>query len=206
MTFYIQTSKPSPRWLRSDSPIVLFKSKAWSGDLILGDKDIPFLQLPRLSEHVHSVTLTFQWHDQGWGYSKGRLWVIKRKRNTPPDPSKHFYGGDVVWEELAPQRKRPKRVTFSTSPDEIYQLWFRVGPGGGHALYVYDGCLDMLVLGDDHICQSVGVIAEQPQEFGPVNVTGLHETIGTVGVDVFDEDDDSLMLSDDDNQNQEDGP
>jgi len=184
----MQTSKPSPRWLHSDSPIVLFKSKAWSGDLILGDKDIPFLQLPRLSEHVHSVTLTFQWHDQGWGYSKSRLWVIQRKRNIPPDPSKRFYGGDVVWEsELAPKRKTPKKVMFSTSPDEIYQLWFRVGPGGGHVLYLYDGHLYLLGPGNDPICQSVGVIAEQqPQQvFGPVNVKRLHEKIGKVGVDVF---------------------
>jgi len=176
---------------------VLFTSNARSGDRRWGHKDIPFVQIPCLSPNVHSITLTFQWHDQGWGNSAGGLWVIRRNKNTPPDPFQRFYGGQVVWQsELAPKARAPLRVTFSTSPDEIYQLWFRVGMGGGHELHLHDGRFSALVFDDRQVNvpetarnrrQRLGVIAdEQPQaEFGPVNVQGLHYSIGSVGVHVF---------------------
>jgi len=148
---------------------------------------------------VHSIMLTLQWRDQGWGYSKGELWVISRKRNIPPDPFQRFYGGQVVWEsELAPKEMTPCRVTFSTSADEIYQLWFRVGTGGGHELLLQDGRLHMLISDDDQknllasykSRERVELIAEKPQtEFGPLDVNGLHELIGTMGVDAVLEDD-----------------
>jgi len=190
-------SKVSVHVLRDSQ--ILFTSKMWYGDNRSGHKDIPFLHIRCLSQHVHSIMLTFQWCDQGWGHSKGELWVVSRKRNIPPDPFQRFYGGQVVWESgLAPKEMAPCRVTFSTSTDEIYQLWFRVGTGGGHELHLQDGRLHMLISDDDqkNILASyksrkmVDVIAEKPQaEFGPLDVKGLHELIGTMGVDAVSEDD-----------------
>jgi len=182
-------SKLSLHLLRDS--FILFRSKVWSGDRRGGHKDIPFLHILCRSHHVHSIILTFRWHDQGWGNSAGGLWVIKRKSHIPPDPSQRFYGGQVVWESaLAPKDKTPGSVMFLTSPDEIYQLWFRVGMGGGHELHLHDGRLHMLVFDDDqkNILASyksrerANVIAEKPQaEFGPLNV----DHVGIIGIDVF---------------------
>jgi len=183
---------------------ILFTRKVWSGDSRSGHKDIPFLHIRCLSQHVLSIMLTFKWRDQGRGRSKGELWVISRKKDISPDPFQRFYGGQVVWESglaptgLALNEMIPCRVTFPTSTDEIYQLWFRVGTGGGHELHLQNGRLHMLISDDDQknllasykSREMVDVIAEKLQtEFGPLNVEGLHELIGTMGVDAVSEDD-----------------
>jgi len=174
---------------------ILFTRKAWKGHNCSGHKDIPFLHILCWSHNVHSIMLTLQWRDQGWGYSKGKLCVISCKKNIPPDPSKHFYGGQVVWEsEFAPKAMALCHVTFSMSTNEIYQLWFHVGTGGGHELHLRDGRLHMLISDDDQknlvasykSHKKLFMIAEKPQEeFGSLNVEGLHELIGTMGVDAI---------------------
>jgi hypothetical protein len=88
---------------------------------------------------THSVVLTCQWNDQGWGNRKGVLFVVAVPANDDlnADSVSLIENGQIVYESpLAPHEQAPLRMSFNYSPSKSYYLWYRVGGGGGHRLTV----------------------------------------------------------------------
>ncbi len=120
------------------------------------------------------MTVTFRWRDQGWGHHKGQIFIVGRSRQVPPDPSRPFHGGRVVCtSSLAPHQEETCKLTFSTCSmeGETYQMWYKVGGGGGHQLLLSDGRIHTVLFDDEAgnfsrnytILKEVGAIAAHPE-------------------------------------------
>lgn len=139
-----------------------------------GDGVFPWIRIPCLSRRVHSITVTFRWRDQGWGNRKGQVFIVGSPRLAQPDPSLPFHGGRVVCASpQAPHQEEECKLTFLTSSmeGETYQMWYRVGGGGGHQLQLMDGKLHTVIFDDEagnfsrnyKILKDVGAIAVHPE-------------------------------------------
>ncbi|GAX23660.1 hypothetical protein FisN_12Hh234 [Fistulifera solaris] len=139
-----------------------------------GDDILPWVRIPCLSRRVHSITVTFRWRDQGWGHHKGQIYIVGRSRQIPADLSRPFQGGRVVCvSSLAPHQEEACKLTFSTCSmeGETYQMWYRVGGGGGHQLLLSDGRIHTVLFDDEAgnfsrnyiILKEVGAIAAHPE-------------------------------------------
>jgi hypothetical protein len=162
-------SSLSLRLLRNSR--LLFTRHISSGDYT-GDREVPFVRIPRLSRRVHSVTLTFRWRDQGWGNRKGQVWVVGRYRHAPVVPDQRFQGGRIVCESrIAPHGTEDCKMTVLPMEGELYQLWYRVGGGGGHQLMLSEGRLLTVMFDDEQgnvsrnyeILENVGAIGVHPE-------------------------------------------
>jgi hypothetical protein len=122
--------------------------------------------------------LTFRWRDQGRGNRKGRVWVVGRHRHAPIVPDQRFQGGRIVCESpVAPHDTEDCKMTFLTSAmeGELYQLWYRVGGGGGHQLMLLEGRLHTVIFDDEQgnvsrnyeILKNSGVIGVHPELIPP---------------------------------------
>jgi hypothetical protein len=88
---------------------------------------------------THSVVLTCQWNDQGFGNRKGAFFVVAVPANDDleMDNVSSIENGHIVYESpLAPHEQAPLRMSFNYSPSKSYYLWYRVGGGGGHRLTI----------------------------------------------------------------------
>jgi hypothetical protein len=167
----------SLRLLRN-SRVLFARPQLFSGGVEDGDRQLPFVRIPCIFRRVHSLTITFRWRDQARGHRKGKLWVIGRPRAAPLDKSKPFHGGRVVCKSpLAPHDTEDYKMTFLpfSMEGEVYQLWYRVGGGGGHQLHLFDGKLDTVIFDDEHgnlsrnyqILQTVGAVGVHPETSDP---------------------------------------
>jgi len=139
----------------------VFRRARWSGDRVNGDDPvkssyrIPVLQ----SGPIHSAVLNFRWRDQGWGNSKGQLYIVASElqqdeeltdnNNNNNNNNLPFRGGRVVCTtELAPHVLGPNTLTFVPRESETYALWYKCGAGGGHQMHVEDLTLTCFVFDD----------------------------------------------------------
>ena len=119
----------------------------------------PRIHFPCDISNIHSITVRTQWKDQGWGNQKGGLFIVatpkaskldvavvpavendatvENANETLEDP---FEGGRVVAETAicAPHEWGHTELTFSPVESEYYYIWYRVGGGGGHTLFLKD--------------------------------------------------------------------
>lgn len=134
-------------YTRSDRPLKSFQVPVPSQDMVM----------------VHTVLLSMNWRDQGWGNRKSQVFIIATKNDLSPYGSDsrlstlnwegtriEFDGGRVVYESgIATHSKESLDITFKPKKDETYHIWYIVGGGGGHELYLSDANIQSLVLGDD---------------------------------------------------------
>lgn len=152
----------------------LFTRQRFTPNSVNGDEVLPWVRIPCLSRRVHSITVTFHWRDQGWGHRKGQIFIVGSQRQAPADPSLPFQGGRVVCaSSMAPHLEESCKLTFSTCSmeGETYQMWYRVGGGGGHQLLLSDGRIHTVIFDDEagnftrnyKILKDVGAIAAHPE-------------------------------------------
>uniref|UniRef100_A0A7S2MNQ0 Uncharacterized protein n=1 Tax=Helicotheca tamesis TaxID=374047 RepID=A0A7S2MNQ0_9STRA len=105
-----------------------------------GDRPVLYreIHIPMVNR-THSVQLSCTWKDQGWGYRKGRLYVLCAENCLEGTP-KVFCAKDIVCHTTndAEHDWRPLRLEFQPEEGKRYFIWFKVGGGGGHELFVKD--------------------------------------------------------------------
>ena len=86
---------------------------------------------------LHTAGITFTWADQGWGAQKGMLSVVRESGRAPNDYE--GWSADVMCgKEPAPHESTSDSMEFCPRAGEEYAVWYRVGGGGGHELYMDD--------------------------------------------------------------------
>ena len=86
---------------------------------------------------VHTVGITLFWRDQGWGNRKGKVWVLRERDRAPND---HGISSEDVrcMKGPAPHTVAHEDMAFRPRAGEEYAIWYSVGGGGGHRLYIYN--------------------------------------------------------------------
>jgi hypothetical protein len=130
-------------------PLIAEKKLLIGGDST-GDQEVPWIRLPvPLHRRVHSATLSLQWRDQGWGHRKGQLRIVGRRRTQHIDRNDPFHGGKIVSESpLAEHQLTNCKLTFVPKEDHVYNVFYRVGGGGGHKLHLESVTLFSMILND----------------------------------------------------------
>ena len=86
---------------------------------------------------VHTVGITLFWRDQGWGNRKGKVWVLRERDRAPND---HGISSEDVrcMKGPAPHTLAHEYMAFRPRAGEEYAIWYSVGGGGGHRLYIHN--------------------------------------------------------------------
>ena len=86
---------------------------------------------------VHTVGITLFWRDQGWGNRKGKVWVLRERDRAPND---HGISSEDVrcMKGPAPHTVAHEDMAFRPRAGEEYDIWYSVGGGGGHRLYIHN--------------------------------------------------------------------
>ena len=86
---------------------------------------------------VHTVGITLFWRDQGWGNRKGKVWVLRERDRAPND---HGISSEDVrcMKGPAPHTVAHESMAFRPRAGEEYDIWYSVGGGGGHRLYIHN--------------------------------------------------------------------
>jgi hypothetical protein len=89
-----------------------------------------------MHERAHSVKMTLEWRDQGWGNQKGAIWVVGCKKDDVSRVTEFesVHNRVVYQSDLAPHATAKLEFSWVPRPDEAYHVWYRVGGGGGHTL------------------------------------------------------------------------
>ena len=86
---------------------------------------------------VHTVGITLFWRDQGWGNRKGKVWVLRERDRAPNDHG--ISSADVRNRKgPAPHTVAHESMEFRPRAGEEYEIWYSVGGGGGHRLYIHN--------------------------------------------------------------------
>jgi len=98
----------------------------------------------------HSMLLSMIWRDHGWGYRKGKVFVVAEKKNHLYGRSgERFGGGSVAYTSgIALHEEQRLDITFQPKGNETYHLWYVVGHGGGHSLRLSNVKVQALVFDD----------------------------------------------------------
>jgi len=113
--------------------------------------------LPDVSNlsNVHSIQLSLQWRDQGWGNRKGKLFIVRSIETSTTmasEPSRAHKkqnisslrkNDKIMYESPTAEHtvsKLTASVTLLTSNESNqnykYSIWLFVGGGGGHSLRI----------------------------------------------------------------------
>lgn len=145
--------------LASFPPCNLFQTLRFFGTVETGDNRVPGPRIPVLvaPRQCHSRTLSWSWKDQGWGHQKGQVWIIAsavnkldKLQHSTEDP---FGGGRVVYASMiTPHEMTRMQVTFAVVHGEQYRLWYKVGGGGGHELFLREGIVHCVIYDEPSRC------------------------------------------------------
>ena len=138
----------------------VFSTVRKTGDSAGGNNWHRFFRIPVLNKRVHSLRLECIWRDQGWGNRKGECRIVAYPVGTEvPDEVQHtenlsegseFSSGRVVCQSgIAQHDEERLRFAFSPLDDEIYIFFYKVGGGGGHALFMRDCHLHTILFDDE---------------------------------------------------------
>lgn len=123
-----------------EAPLPTLRSANWTGGITDGDIPHRSVQISMIfPDRTHSVVLTCQWRDQGWGNRKGELFVIAIPKSIEPEDSLRSVmdNGKMVYiSPTVAHEWTSLRISFNPVPSVTYYLWYKVGGGGGHALSV----------------------------------------------------------------------
>ncbi|GMI59424.1 hypothetical protein ScalyP_jg8106 [Parmales sp. scaly parma] len=151
LSFSLSTKQPSftPPLPTTKSILLPITSEKFIGnqnvyDALLWNK----LDLKSNCYNVHSVTLSGSWCDQGWGNRKGMISVVTEGGVAPRDFS--LWGPYVVGgAEPAPHEESQFSINFSVSEPKNFEVWVRVGGGGGHTLTISNLKCEVLMYGTE---------------------------------------------------------
>ena len=139
------------------APEPLIRRCTWDGGYSGEEGHTPrrFGLIPTLLPYqTHSVILSCQWNDQGWGYQKGALFVVALPKNDDLNLNtlSSIENGQIIYETpVAPHEKSPLQISFNYCPSKSYFLWYRVGGGGGHRLEVENLNVHTLIFDRDNV-------------------------------------------------------
>lgn len=97
---------------------------------------------------AHTVFVTMNWCDQGWGNRKGMISIVNEDASgglgddgqelpaRAPGDYQAWPPCVVAGKDPAPHNRDPLRLTFHPIKGKTYSIWYRVGGGGGHRLEV----------------------------------------------------------------------
>lgn len=93
---------------------------------------------PVLESRCHSVIVSFDFKDQGWGNRKSQIVVVRGGSSSEHGLDEMpFGGGTVVCETpIAEHYWERRSMTYHNNFGSTYSLWYRVGGGGGHSLSI----------------------------------------------------------------------
>ena len=76
---------------------------------------------------IHTLWVSLNWSDQGWGNRKGRVYIVAKSRDWTQTRI-------VYISQMAPHRENTLRIPIKPKRNETYHLCYTVGDGGGHEL------------------------------------------------------------------------
>lgn len=128
---------------------IIFQMQQMSGHLIHGDTCYEAGMIPILHPRPHTVRISCRWRDQGFGNRKGEFWIVGRRPSHERNVEELFDGGRIVYESPpAPHNESFLSVEFCPHEGEIYHIWYKVGSGGGHSLFLRQCTIEELVYDD----------------------------------------------------------
>jgi len=94
---------------------------------------------------THSAQFSCLWKDQGWGNRKGRIYITGCEDLDSP-----FKDEDVVCctDFDAEHDWKPLRLQFLVEEGKRYFVWYKVGGGGGHELFLRNPVVHSLIYGN----------------------------------------------------------
>ena len=115
--------------------------------------------VPQYDDSFHSVTLKFNWKDQGRGRRKGRLFVVAHDMPKDLDAMSEsfeqslrelpFRNRRVVYQSpFAHHRMSPLQVALCPKPNKVYQVWCKVGSASSFFLTLKDISLHVTAFGN----------------------------------------------------------
>lgn len=130
--------------------VALFERVNRVGDYDDGDRPRHLFRLPLFNRRAHSVAISFQWRDQGWGNQKGEVFITENGQDNVIQHDQFLGGGTVIYRSPAPapHQLEPVRIEFSPSDGRWYHFWYKAGGGGGHSLFLQQGFLRTIIFDD----------------------------------------------------------
>jgi hypothetical protein len=155
-------------------PLRICPPQHWTGEVDTGDipRCGPEIPLVYGARRTHSVQIVCNWKDQGWGNHKGRLFIVshnsktKLTTNTTNETTNthlSFENGRVLYTSPIASHG-VEFLTMSFTPtlhdeeddwdDMSYHIWYSVGGGGGHGLYIFELTCFCTVFEDEYCISS----------------------------------------------------
>ena len=98
--------------------------------------------VPVAASNIKSIVFTGSWKDQGWGYRKGKLSIVSSAAGFPEGILSSVKVAPHEWEsfnlEFTPTLFHHYHDNCIKEGSDQYELWYRVGGGGGHELFIKD--------------------------------------------------------------------
>jgi len=98
-----------------------------------------YFDSPVMNQKVRSITMTFEWVDQGYGNRKGQVWIDLVRSGEVIENSLHDFPN------LADHQMKSEEIKISNHPvvdrirkGDILKFMVNVGGGGGHSLFIKD--------------------------------------------------------------------
>jgi hypothetical protein len=133
-------------------PFLLIPFATWEGDSETGDIPRRVIRIPFFTGRTLSVRLSWKWKDQGFGNSKGKLYIIANPVDTIYNSSSRS-DGRLVWESPTISHElEDVEMNFVPRDDEAYYLLQKAGGGGQLLLHVENMLLHATILDDTHGC------------------------------------------------------
>jgi hypothetical protein len=93
-----------------------------------------------LQRSFHTLFVSLDWKDQGWGNRKGMISIVDESGSKAPlpDPATLSHQSPCVLSGAhpAPHLLEPLRLSFMPMSHGKYALWTKTGGGGGHSLEI----------------------------------------------------------------------
>lgn len=107
-------------------------------------------ELPSISPiSVHTLLISMQWSDQGWGNRKGRIMIVAEDKNQSLDRHRAEYNRVVFASKIASHSRKQLRIEIKPKQNESYHLFYAVGGGGGHSLVLFNISVQALLFDDN---------------------------------------------------------
>ena len=93
---------------------------------------------PKIDKKIRSITISFEWKDQGWGNRKGNVWLkIIREEEVILETNSSLCGlAEHKWSDVTVHLGKEQNIVSEFKPGDKYRFMQNVGGGGGHNLHI----------------------------------------------------------------------
>ena len=88
--------------------------------------------------NVRRISISWQWKDQGWGNQKGQLTFKVIRDGNEMISSDTSTIAEHSWSTQRYIYEVDSQLLNSSQQGDIFEIWYLVGGGGGHQLYIRD--------------------------------------------------------------------